>query len=93
MFKRQVCTGGLTASLCGVLFPRYADLIVPRGGDNHVAINLIVQHIAMKLQQEGDLRKLYPNLYRLRDSSQIRGLHTIFRRKDACREVRSTAQR
>ncbi|RYR14407.1 hypothetical protein Ahy_B04g070965 isoform D [Arachis hypogaea] len=30
---------------------KYADVIVPRGGDNHVAIDLIVQHIRTKLGQ------------------------------------------
>jgi len=70
------------------IFPtkRHADIIVPRGGGNHVAINLIVQHIALKLQQEGDFRKLYPQLHRLEDNSQIRGLHTIFRNTEASRE-------
>ncbi|RYR25662.1 hypothetical protein Ahy_B02g059572 [Arachis hypogaea] len=28
---------------------KYTDVIVPRGGDNHVAIDLIVQHIRTKL--------------------------------------------
>ncbi|CAH8386549.1 unnamed protein product [Eruca vesicaria subsp. sativa] len=28
---------------------KYADIIIPRGGDNHVAIDLIVQHICTKL--------------------------------------------
>ncbi|KAG5120559.1 hypothetical protein JHK84_038899 [Glycine max] len=28
---------------------KYADIIIPRGGDNHVAIDLIVQHIRTKL--------------------------------------------
>ena len=31
----------------------HADLIVPRGGDNQVAINLIVQHVHTQLQQRG----------------------------------------
>ncbi|XP_029128558.1 uridine kinase-like protein 3 isoform X2 [Cajanus cajan] len=30
---------------------KYADIIIPRGGDNHVAIDLIVQHIRTKLGQ------------------------------------------
>ncbi|KAF3327700.1 Uridine kinase-like 3 isoform 3 [Carex littledalei] len=30
---------------------KYADVIIPRGGDNHVAIDLIVQHIRTKLGQ------------------------------------------
>ena len=28
----------------------HADIIVPRGGDNEVAINLIVQHVLSQLQ-------------------------------------------
>lgn len=46
------------------IFPtkKYADIIIPRGGDNHVAIDLIVQHIHTKLGQH-DLCKIYPNLY------------------------------
>ncbi|KAI3708932.1 hypothetical protein L2E82_38518 [Cichorium intybus] len=48
-----------------------ADIIIPRGGDNHVAIDLIVQHIRTKLGQH-DLCKIYPNLY-------IRGMHTLIR--------------
>mmetsp|Transcript_47418 Transcript_47418/g.78594 ORF Transcript_47418/g.78594 Transcript_47418/m.78594 type:complete len:567 (-) Transcript_47418:327-2027(-) len=37
------------------IFPtkRYADLIVPRGGDNYVAINLLVQHVKAVLKQRG----------------------------------------
>uniref|UniRef100_A0A7S3ZBN8 Uridine kinase n=1 Tax=Lotharella globosa TaxID=91324 RepID=A0A7S3ZBN8_9EUKA len=37
------------------IFPtkRYADLIVPRGGDNYVAINLLVQHIKAILKKRG----------------------------------------
>jgi len=30
---------------------KYADVIIPRGADNRVAINLIVQHIQSKLEQ------------------------------------------
>ncbi|KAL2942270.1 Uridine kinase-like protein 1 chloroplastic, partial [Bienertia sinuspersici] len=41
---------------------KYADVIIPRGGDNHVAIDLIVQHIRTKLGQH-DLCKVYPNVY------------------------------
>ncbi|GLU11461.1 hypothetical protein SLE2022_282020 [Rubroshorea leprosula] len=40
---------------------KYADVIIPRGGDNHVAIDLIVQHIRTKLGQH-DLCKIYPNV-------------------------------
>ncbi|KAL2523204.1 Uridine kinase-like protein 1 [Forsythia ovata] len=40
---------------------KYADVIIPRGGDNHVAIDLIVQHIHTKLGQH-NLCKIYPNV-------------------------------
>jgi len=65
---------------------RYADIIVPRGGENHVAIDLIIQHIAHKLKQD-DLRKIYPQLHLLQDNSQmIRRLHTIFRDGNTSRD-------
>jgi len=31
---------------------KYADVIIPRGADNMVAINLIVQHIRNKLEEK-----------------------------------------
>lgn len=64
---------------------RYADIVVPRGGDNLVAIDLIIKHIALKIRQE-DLRKVYSNLVVMSDSYQSRGLHTIVRQKDASRD-------
>ncbi|KAL5972401.1 hypothetical protein ACLOJK_041655 [Asimina triloba] len=48
---------------------KYADIIIPRGGDNHVAIDLIVQHIRTKLGQH-DLCKIYPNLYVIQSTFQ-----------------------
>ncbi|XP_062112793.1 uridine kinase-like protein 3 [Humulus lupulus] len=57
---------------------KYADIIIPRGGDNHVAIDLIVQHIRTKLGQH-DLCKIYPNLYVIHSTFQIRGMHTLIR--------------
>ncbi|PKA63798.1 Uridine kinase-like protein 4 [Apostasia shenzhenica] len=57
---------------------KYADIIIPRGGDNHVAIDLIVQHIQTKLGQH-QLCKIYPNLYVIQLTFQIRGMHTIIR--------------
>ncbi|XP_047319366.1 uridine kinase-like protein 3 [Impatiens glandulifera] len=57
---------------------KYADIIIPRGGDNHVAIDLIVQHIRTKLGQH-DLCKIYPNLYVIPSTFQIRGMHTLIR--------------
>ncbi|XP_019447037.1 PREDICTED: uridine kinase-like protein 3 isoform X1 [Lupinus angustifolius] len=57
---------------------KYADIIIPRGGDNHVAVDLIVQHIRTKLGQH-DLCKIYPNLYVIHSTFQIRGMHTLIR--------------
>ncbi|URE22260.1 uridine kinase [Musa troglodytarum] len=57
---------------------KYADIIIPRGGDNHVAINLIVQHIHTKLGQQS-LCKIYPNLYVIQSTFQIHGMHTLIR--------------
>ncbi|PON61328.1 Uridine kinase-like protein [Parasponia andersonii] len=60
---------------------KYADVIIPRGGDNHVAIDLIVQHIRTKLGQH-DLCKIYPNVYVIQSTFQIRGMHTLIRDKE-----------
>ncbi|CAN1772308.1 Uridine kinase-like protein 4 [Linum perenne] len=49
---------------------KYADIIIPRGGENHVAIDLIVQHIRTKLGQH-DLCKIYPNLYVIQSTFQV----------------------
>lgn len=57
---------------------RYADIVVPRGAENLVAIDLIIKHIALKMKQD-DLRKVFSNLIVMADSNQVRGLHTILR--------------
>ena len=43
-----------------------------------VAIDLITQHIRMKLQQP-DLQRIYHNLEVIPSNFQIRGMHTILR--------------
>lgn len=60
---------------------KYADVIIPRGGDNHVAIDLIVQHIRTKLGQH-DLCKIYPNVHVVHTTFQIRGMHTLIRDRE-----------
>ncbi|KAL8139956.1 hypothetical protein V2J09_005977 [Rumex salicifolius] len=60
---------------------KFADVIIPRGGDNHVAIDLIVHHIRTKLGQH-DLCKIYQNVYVIQSTFQIRGMHTLIRDKD-----------
>ncbi|CAM8980614.1 unnamed protein product [Rhodiola kirilowii] len=57
---------------------KHADIIIPRGGDNDVAIDLIVQHIQTKLGQH-NLSKIYPNIYVIQSTFQIRGMHTLVR--------------
>lgn len=49
---------------------KYADIIIPRGGDNHVAIDLIVEHIRTKLGQH-NLCKIHPNLYVIQSTFQV----------------------
>ncbi|MBA0570036.1 hypothetical protein Golob_003724 [Gossypium lobatum] len=60
---------------------KYADVIIPRGGENHVAIALIVQHLRTKLGQH-DLCKIYPNAYVIQSTFQIRGIHTLIRDRE-----------
>ncbi|KAJ9683343.1 hypothetical protein PVL29_019078 [Vitis rotundifolia] len=57
---------------------KYADIIIPRGGDNDVAVDLIVQHIRTKLGQH-DICKIYPNVFIILLTFQIRGMHTLIR--------------
>ncbi|RVW29418.1 Uridine kinase-like protein 5 [Vitis vinifera] len=57
---------------------KYADIIIPRGGDNDIAVDLIVQHIRTKLGQH-DICKIYPNVFIIRLTFQIRGMHTLIR--------------
>ncbi|XP_044503350.1 uridine kinase-like protein 1, chloroplastic isoform X3 [Mangifera indica] len=64
-----------------VLKQKYADVIIPRGGENHVAINLIVQHIHTKLGLH-DLCKIYPNVHVIQSTFQIRGMHTLIRDRE-----------
>ena len=33
---------------------QYADIVVPRGGQNRVAVQLIVEHVKDQLKQVGD---------------------------------------
>ena len=75
----------------------YADLIVPRGGENAVAINLIVQHVRSQLLAKGhklresliadandfDLEdsEMPSSLHLLPSSHQTKGLNTFLRNK------------
>ncbi|CAI9763170.1 unnamed protein product [Fraxinus pennsylvanica] len=49
---------------------KHADVIIPRGADNDVAIDLIVQHICTKLGQH-NLCKIYPNVFVIYSTFQV----------------------
>ncbi|XP_019858097.1 PREDICTED: uridine-cytidine kinase-like 1 [Amphimedon queenslandica] len=75
---------------------QYAHIVVPRGGENTVAIQLIVQHVKDRLHQRGfDVRsKLlseqasvdHDSLKILPETKQVCGMHTIIRNKDSNRD-------
>jgi len=76
----------------------HADIIVPRGGDNKVAIQLIVQHVNTQLLLRGfKVRETLahsemqnqpmPNsLFLLPETPQIKGLHTFIRNANTSRD-------
>ncbi|CAF4240197.1 unnamed protein product [Rotaria socialis] len=78
----------------------YADIIVPRGGENEIAIDLIVCHVNRELQKRGvkvrnelvhhvDLMSHLPmpeTFYIVEQTAQIKYLHTIIRNKDTDRD-------
>lgn len=75
----------------------HADIIVPRGGENKVAIDLIVQHVHTQLQTKGfkfrsKLVKIFndqplpSSMQILPPTTQIRGMHTFIRDKDISRD-------
>lgn len=70
----------------------HADLIVPRGSDNVIAIDMLIRHIKkhLALKSEAHLQKIekltgklsftkenYPNLQILDNTHQMRGIYTI----------------
>ncbi|OAD61380.1 Uridine-cytidine kinase-like 1 [Eufriesea mexicana] len=78
-------------------FMVHADIIVPRGGENEIAIQLIVQHVHTQLQLRGfKLREklahsyigqpMPSSLYLLPDTPQSKGLHTFIRNKETSRD-------
>ncbi|XP_065897739.1 uridine-cytidine kinase-like 1 [Dysidea avara] len=71
---------------------QYADIVVPRGAENHVAMNLIVQHVRDMLTKRGvNVRSelhlaghpssLPTNFHLLQQSNQVIIMHTIIRNK------------
>uniref|UniRef100_A0A8C6MDW5 Uridine-cytidine kinase n=1 Tax=Nothobranchius furzeri TaxID=105023 RepID=A0A8C6MDW5_NOTFU len=76
---------------------RLADLVVPRGGGNMVAIDLIVQHVHSQLEERElsvraalasahQAQPLPQTLSVLESTPQVRGMHTIIRNKETSRD-------
>ncbi|XP_067406625.1 uridine-cytidine kinase-like 1 isoform X1 [Emydura macquarii macquarii] len=75
-----------------------ADIVVPRGGENFVALDLIVQHVHSQLEKRKlrwDIaalasahqgQPLPKSLSVLESTPQVRGMHTIIRNKDTTRD-------
>eukprot|EP00053_Salpingoeca_punica_P018194 m.177439 g.177439 ORF g.177439 m.177439 type:complete len:489 (-) comp17382_c0_seq2:1674-3140(-) len=76
---------------------QYADLVVPRGTNNHVAMELIINHVQSQLRARGfHIRRSLlsipsdtpmPNsLHVLKQTSQVRAMHTILRNRETKRD-------
>ncbi|XP_072917904.1 uridine-cytidine kinase-like 1 isoform X2 [Hemitrygon akajei] len=76
---------------------RLADIVVPRGGGNMVAIDLIVQHVHSQLEERElsvratlasahQAQPLPETLSVLKSTPQVQGMHTFIRNKDTCRD-------
>lgn len=75
----------------------FADIVVPRGGENSVAIDLIIRHVRTQLEQRGfnfraQLRSAHQgqplptSLSIVESTPQVRGLHAIIRNEEASRD-------
>ncbi|XP_078411340.1 uridine-cytidine kinase-like 1 isoform X3 [Cetorhinus maximus] len=77
---------------------RLADIVVPRGGGNMVAIDLIVQHVHSQLEERKlrwdmatlasahQAQPLPKTLSVLKSTPQVQGMHTFIRNKDTSRD-------
>ncbi|XP_077990892.1 uridine-cytidine kinase-like 1 [Glandiceps talaboti] len=76
---------------------QHADIVVPRGGENEVAMSLIVQHVHRELEKRGfnfrahltdaHLGQPLPDSYHVVETTpQVQGLHTFIRNKDTPRD-------
>jgi len=77
---------------------QYADIVVPRGAQNEVAMQLIVQQVKDQLKKRGfNFRsklltdqpngdKLPESVHILPGKSQVKGMHTVIRNKDTKRD-------
>eukprot|EP01134_Creolimax_fragrantissima_P007545 CFRG7545T1 len=76
---------------------KYADVVVPRGADNLVALDLIVKHVKRQLKNQGQNfrdqlisahqgEKMPDSLHILPSTRQIKGLHTMIRNRECPRD-------
>lgn len=76
---------------------RLADIVVPRGGGNMVAIDLIMQHVHSQLEERElsvravlasaqQTQPLPQTLSVMESTPQVRGLHTIIRNQETSRD-------
>ena len=75
---------------------QFCDIVVPRGGSNKVAINLIVKHVMRELNKRRENVETicqissnvpFPSsLHLLPQTSQNKGIQTIIRCKDTSRD-------
>ncbi|KAM3602278.1 uncharacterized protein V6R79_001259 [Siganus canaliculatus] len=74
-----------------------ADIVVPRGGENFVALDLIVQHVHSQLEKrEITVRSALASAHQgqplpetlsvMESTPQVRGMHTIIRNKETNRD-------
>ncbi|XP_026174032.1 uridine-cytidine kinase-like 1 isoform X2 [Mastacembelus armatus] len=74
-----------------------ADIVVPRGGENFVALDLIVQHVHSQLEKrEITVRSALASAHQgqplpktlsvMESTPQVRGMHTIIRNKETSRD-------
>uniref|UniRef100_A0A671U807 uridine/cytidine kinase n=1 Tax=Sparus aurata TaxID=8175 RepID=A0A671U807_SPAAU len=73
-----------------------ADIVVPRGGENFVALDLIVQHVHSQLEKVRTLKSALASAHQgqplpktlsvMESTPQVRGMHTIIRNKETNRD-------
>lgn len=82
------------------IFPtkKFADIVIPRGGHNTVALKLITRHILNELQERGyvstwsaltslpPLKELPPNIHLMPSTPQTKIIHTVIRDQQTTRD-------
>uniref|UniRef100_A0A672I7S9 Uridine-cytidine kinase n=1 Tax=Salarias fasciatus TaxID=181472 RepID=A0A672I7S9_SALFA len=70
-----------------------ADIVVPRGGENFVALDLIVQHVHSQLEKvtsalasSHQVHSLPETLSVMKRTPQVHGMHTIIRNRETSRD-------